>query len=29
MEENEICDECGEAMVDGKCEECEEEEDAE
>lgn len=26
MEEDEICDECGGVMVDGVCEQCEEEE---
>ena len=29
MEDEEICGKCGEVMVDGKCEECEEGEDAE
>ena len=29
MEEEEICEECGGAMVDGKCEQCEEEDSEE
>ena len=29
MEDDEICKKCGEVMIDGECEDCEEEEDEE